>query len=60
MESSPEDIEDAFLSSITFIIMGTIFLQFLIVYLAIDRLRPERRKGEVAARRSLQPTELPP
>ncbi|CAN9245978.1 unnamed protein product [Alternaria sp. RS040] len=36
MESSPEDIEDAFLSSITFIIMGTIFLQFLIVYLAIE------------------------
>jgi hypothetical protein len=36
MESSPEDIEDAFLSSIAFIIMATIFLQFLIVYLAIE------------------------
>lgn len=36
MESSPEDIDDAFLSSIAFIIMATIFLQFLIVYLAIE------------------------
>lgn len=36
MESSPEDIEDAFLSSVAFIIMATIFLQFLIVYLAIE------------------------
>ncbi|RYN31399.1 hypothetical protein AA0112_g6458 [Alternaria arborescens] len=36
MESSHEDIEDAFLSSIAFIIMATIFLQFLIVYLAIE------------------------
>ncbi|KAB2108166.1 hypothetical protein AG0111_0g3853 [Alternaria gaisen] len=35
-ESSPEDIEDAFLSSIAFIIMATIFLQFLIVDLAIE------------------------
>jgi hypothetical protein len=36
MESSPEDIEDAFLSSIAFIIMATVFLQFLLVYLAIE------------------------
>ncbi|RYN31171.1 hypothetical protein AA0119_g4747 [Alternaria tenuissima] len=36
MESSPEDIEDAFLSSIAFIIMATIFLQFLIVNLAFE------------------------